>query len=324
MFRALYCFLRAPRGAVSWGCPPPPDPVSTAAAAEAAAVGLLLTGRDTRGGDAADGGAAVGCPRGRAPAASAPVAFGTGLAPTALIVGVGRAAASWGLCACVFWGRGANAPTPDRSPGRSPRPWPKDSLELLPQPAPQQPPSKPIVYTLSPHSTPSTASGSQKKHTIQIPGLVPSQKPSYSPSAPYKPGQSTGGIAPTPSAASLTTFGLQPQDTQASSQDPPYGHSIMQREKKQQGGREEAAEIRPSATRLPTAVGLRPRAPVVAAGAAASATPAFDPGEAPSGLPIPQAPALGSGLAAPAHTPSRKPSFRPRNRALPSIGGLGE
>ncbi len=35
----------------------------------------------------------------------------------------------------------------------------------------------------------------------------------------------------------------------------PYGHSIMQREKKQQGGREEAAEIRPSATRLPTAVG---------------------------------------------------------------------
>ncbi len=69
------------------------------------------TGRDTRGGDAADGGAAVGCPRGRAPAASAPVAFGTGLAPTALIVGVGRAAASWGLCACVFWGRGANAPT---------------------------------------------------------------------------------------------------------------------------------------------------------------------------------------------------------------------
>ncbi len=147
--------------------------------------------------------------------------------------------------------------SPDRSPGRSPRPWPKDSLELLPQPAPQQPPSKPIVYTLSPHSTPSTASGSQKKHTIQIPGLVPSQKPSYSPSAPYKPGQSTGGIAPTPSAASLTTFGLQPQDTQASSQDPPYGHSIMQREKKQQGGREEAAEIRPSATRLPTAVGLR-------------------------------------------------------------------
>ncbi|QCF49406.1 UNVERIFIED_ASMBLY: large tegument protein [human gammaherpesvirus 4] len=200
--------------------------------------------------------------------------------------------------------------SPDRSPGRSPRPWPKDSLELLPQPAPQQPPSNPwaseqgpIVYTLSPHSTPSTASGSQKKHTIQIPGLVPSQKPSYSPSAPYKPGQSTGGIAPTPSAASLTTFGLQPQDTQASSQDPPYGHSIMQREKKQQGGREEAAEIRPSATRLPTAVGLRPRAPVVAAGAAASATPAFDPGEAPSGLPIPQAPALGSGLAAPAHTP---------------------
>lgn len=72
---------------------------------------LLLTGRDTRGGDAADGGAAVGCPRGRAPAASAPVAFGTGLAPTALIVGVGRAAASWGLCACVFLGLGANAPT---------------------------------------------------------------------------------------------------------------------------------------------------------------------------------------------------------------------
>ncbi len=102
--------------------------------------------------------------------------------------------------------------SPDRSPGTSPRPWPKDSLELLPQPAPQQPPSSPwaseqgpIVYTLSPHSTPSTASGSQKKHTIQIPGLVPSQKPSYPPSAPYKPGQSTGGIAPTPSAASLTT-----------------------------------------------------------------------------------------------------------------------
>lgn len=45
MFRALYCFLRAPRGAVSWGCPPPPDPVSTAAAAEAAAVAPEVAAR---------------------------------------------------------------------------------------------------------------------------------------------------------------------------------------------------------------------------------------------------------------------------------------
>lgn len=45
MFRALYCFLRAPRWAVSWGCPPPPDPVSTAAAAEAAAVAPEVAAR---------------------------------------------------------------------------------------------------------------------------------------------------------------------------------------------------------------------------------------------------------------------------------------
>lgn len=45
MFRALYCFLRAPRGAVSWGCPPPPVPVSTAAAAEAAAVAPEVAAR---------------------------------------------------------------------------------------------------------------------------------------------------------------------------------------------------------------------------------------------------------------------------------------
>lgn len=45
MFRALYCFLRAPREAVSWGCPPPPDPVSTAAAAEAAAVAPEVAAR---------------------------------------------------------------------------------------------------------------------------------------------------------------------------------------------------------------------------------------------------------------------------------------
>ena len=45
MFRALYCFLRAPRGAVSWGWPPPPDPVSTAAAAEAAAVAPEVAAR---------------------------------------------------------------------------------------------------------------------------------------------------------------------------------------------------------------------------------------------------------------------------------------
>ncbi len=115
------CMFGDPHAGTGIGAPRAARPSGRAPGSEPECIGgngiagdcccLLLTGRDTRGGDAADGGAAVGCPRGRAPAASAPVAFGTGLAPTALIVGVGRAAASWGLCACVFWGRGANAPT---------------------------------------------------------------------------------------------------------------------------------------------------------------------------------------------------------------------
>ena len=67
----LYCFLRAPRGAESWGCPPPPppppDPVSPAAAAapEVAARRLLMD-EETEG-VAAGAKAAEGADDARAP-----------------------------------------------------------------------------------------------------------------------------------------------------------------------------------------------------------------------------------------------------------------